>query len=356
MPMTTYPAAADYYKAVQAPARTFTVSKLQQARFVWDALGPTLARGSSAVVFQAAVEGTPQALRCFIRHDASGWERYTALGKFLASHDLNPFVPPVTWIDSAIWVNGTTWPVLQMPWIDGIALNEHIDFLVTGSDTAALTVLATKWRELVALMQGMEFAHGDLQHGNVIVDADGTLRLIDFDGIWIPQLAGLPPPPEYGHPNYQHPSHYPWGRWLDTFSALVIYLSLVALAQHPALWPALYNTKNLLFSKPDYYPPFDTPVWKQLASLHDPQVDMLARRLRECCGPTWVSSMSLEMLLDPRPARPMLWSAPAVPRWWEKLPAPSPAAGSSQAWAATPPAPPPPPDTIWWTTPSKPSS
>ena len=60
--MTTFPAAGDYYKAVQAPARAFTVPKLQAAEFVWDSLGPTLARGSSAVVFQAKVEGRPR--RC----------------------------------------------------------------------------------------------------------------------------------------------------------------------------------------------------------------------------------------------------------------------------------------------------
>ena len=69
--MTAYPAAGDYYKAVQAPTRVFTVPKLQAAEFVWDNLGPTLARGSSAVVFQASVEGTPQALRCYIRDDAT---------------------------------------------------------------------------------------------------------------------------------------------------------------------------------------------------------------------------------------------------------------------------------------------
>ena len=58
MTTTSFPAAGDYYKAVQAPARVFTVPELQSAQFVWDALGPTLARGSSAVVFQATVAGS----------------------------------------------------------------------------------------------------------------------------------------------------------------------------------------------------------------------------------------------------------------------------------------------------------
>ena len=191
--MTAYPAAGDYYKAVQAPARAFTVPKLQAAEFVWDSLGPTLARGSSAVVFQASVEGTAQALRCYIRNDASSRDRYSALDAYLAAYDLSPYVSGTTWLDGAIQVNRATWPVLTMDWIDGRTLNEYVDFLVTSSNAAALTTLAAKWRALVALMQSSEFTHGDLQHGNVMVDQDGRLRLVDFDGV-LDSAAGGPTP------------------------------------------------------------------------------------------------------------------------------------------------------------------
>ena len=301
---TMYPAAGDYYKAVQAPSRSFTVPKLQAAEFVWDSLGPTLARGSSAVVFQASVQGKPQALRCYIRNDASSRDRYSALDAYLAGHDLSPYVSGTTWLDGAIMVNRAAWPVLTMDWIDGRTLNEYVDFLVTGSNAVALTTLAVRWRELVALLQRSEFAHGDLQHGNIMVDQEGQLRLVDFDGVWIPQLAGQAPPTEFGHPNYQHPGVHVWDRWLDTFSALVIYLSLIALGKDPGLWLALYNSKNLLFAKNDFFPPFKTEVWKQLAALGDPHVDELARRLQECCYPDWVSDKSLEMTLDRQAGAP----------------------------------------------------
>ena len=330
--MTAYPAAGDYYKAVQVPARAFTVPKLQAAEFVWDSLGPTLARGSSAVVFQASVAGTAQALRCYIRNDASSRDRYSALDAYLAAYDLSPYVSGTTWLDGAIQVNRATWPVLTMDWIDGRTLNEYVDFLVTSSNAAALTTLAAKWRALVALMQSSEFTHGDLQHGNVMVDQDGRLRLVDFDGVWIPQLAGQSPPTEFGHPNYQHPLQHVWGRWLDTFSALVIYLSLVALGKDPGLWLALYNSKNLLFAKNDFFPPFKTEAWKQLAAMGDPQVDELVRRLQECCDPDWVSTGSLEMTLDRQAVTPARPSIPVEQRWWEKKPVT--AAGSAAAGSA----------------------
>jgi hypothetical protein len=358
MTSASFPAAGDYYKAVQAPARVFTVPELQSAQFVWDALGPTLARGSSAVVFQATVAGSPRAVRCYIRNDASSRDRYSALGAYLASHDLSPYVSGTTWLDSAIRVKGETWPVLQMGWIDGRTLNEYVDFLVAGANAAALATLAARWREMVALLQESDFAHGDLQHGNVLVDQDGQLRLVDFDGVWIPQLAGAAPPTEYGHPNYQRPGLHQWGRWLDTFSALVIYLSLVALSKDPSLWLALYNSKNLLFQKNDFFAPFENEVWKQLAALHDPEVDELARRLQRCCDRNWVSNQSLEQVLAPQPAPAAAGeaaaagsaavpaAAPATPsqippelRWWEKntaTPVSSATPGAARSAAAPP--------------------
>ena len=342
---TMYPAAGDYYKAVQVPSRSFTVPKLQAAEFVWDSLGPTLARGSSAVVFQASVQGKPQALRCYIRNDASSRDRYSALDAYLAGHDLSPYVSGTTWLDGAIMVNRAAWPVLTMEWIDGRTLNEYVDFLVTGSNAVALTTLAVKWRELVALLQRSEFTHGDLQHGNIMVDQEGQLRLVDFDGVWIPQLAGQAPPTEFGHPNYQHPGVHVWDQWLDTFSALVIYLSLIALGKDPGIWLALYNSKNLLFAKNDFFPPFKTEVWKQLAALGDPHVDEIARRLQECCYPDWVSDKSLEMTLD-RPPVPLIRpQIPAEQRWWEQKPASGSGAqapSSSRPRTQAPPSPAPP--------------
>ena len=225
-----------------------------------------------------------------------------------------------TWLDAAIQVNRATWPVLTMDWIDGRTLNEYVDFLVSSSNAAALTTLAARWRSLVALLQNSEFTHGDLQHGNVMVDQEGRLRLVDFDGVWIPQLAGQSPPTEFGHPNYQHPVQHVWDRWLDTFSALVIYLSLIALGKDPGLWLALYNSKNLLFAKNDFFPPFKTEAWKQLAAMGDPQVDELVRRLQECCDPDWVPSQSLEMTLDRQAATPVRPPIPVEQRWWEKKP------------------------------------
>lgn len=35
-----------------------------------------------------------------------------------------------------------------------------------------------------------DFAHGDLKQDNLIVMPDGSLRLIDYDGVYLPSLGG----------------------------------------------------------------------------------------------------------------------------------------------------------------------
>ena len=78
-------------------------------------------------------------------------------------------------VDDAIRVNGRTWPVVRTQWANGRTLNQYVDHLVEQLDTKALGNLAGVWRELVARLQSAEFAHGDLQHGNVLIDDRGAL-------------------------------------------------------------------------------------------------------------------------------------------------------------------------------------
>jgi uncharacterized protein YjbI with pentapeptide repeats len=305
-----YPSPRAYVQAAQAPSVAFTVPELQNARFVIDSLGlPAVAAGTSSVVLKAEASGRWLAVRCYTR-GASFRERYGALAAYLAGRNLDPPLSAPSWIDSAIRVNGATWPVVLMDWIDGQPLDRYVDGLLreAGFPADALAGLAGRWRELIRTLQGAGFAHGGLSHADILVGQDGRLRLVDYDTAWIPALDGLGPPAGSGHRNYEPPGRRAWGRWVDTFPALVIYLSLVALAQDPGLWLELYDGSNLLFRKADFVPPFDTEVWHRLAALHDPEVDHLAQRLRDCCAPGWAATASLDETIGTE--RP---SAPAAP-------------------------------------------
>jgi len=306
-----YPTAEDYIKAVQHPAIVFKEPELRKASFeVHPLLGiPVPASGSSAVVFKAEVEGRSQALRFFTRDDAATRARYTALNTYFAEHGLVDHVAACRWIDDAIVVSGRAWPLVRMQWVDGHVLDRHVEDLVDRCDHIALGDLANDWRDLVRRMQASRFAHGDLQHGNVLIDRAGKLRLVDFDCSWISAFAGGAPPSETGHRNYQRPGSS-WGPWMDTFPALVVYLSLLVLAksvdpQRP--WQELYNGDNLLFRQQDFAPAGQTPVWTHLAETGDPRIDQIAQRLKSCCTPGWSPTGDLEQLLVATPEP-----------WWER--------------------------------------
>lgn len=199
-----YPSKEDYMRAVQH-AESFTYDELRRAEFVlhpaWGI--PKPAAGTSAVVFKAVVDGEEQALRFFTRDEAGSGDRYEALQEHFTVRDLVSCVAMSRWIDGGIRINGRTWPVVRMQWVNGRTLNQYVEQLVEQGNTAALAGLAGAWRELVARLQTAQFAHGDLQHGNVLVEDCGALRLVDFDCSWIVRFSGQLAPSETGHRNYQ---------------------------------------------------------------------------------------------------------------------------------------------------------
>ena len=339
--MSGYPDAEDYVRAVQDPAAAFGPPLLKQAQFELHPIFgiPMPASGNAAVVFRASVGGRDTALRFFVREDASSRERYAALGSYFTARGLEECVAHPTWLQDAITVNGARWPVVEMSWVDGRTLDAYVGHLAARGDSGALSTLAGAWRALVDRLQEAEFAHGDLQHGNVLVDTGSALKLVDFDGSWIAALDDGPPPKETGHPNYQRTGRA-WGRWMDTFPALVIYTSLLALARRPGGWQQLSTGENILFSATDFQPPFRTPAWEFVAGLRDAEVDRAAGTLMRACDPTWTATGPLESLLDGPPpvrtrpapaAQPPAYypgvGAAAGGTWWSQ-PAPAGAGGA----------------------------
>jgi hypothetical protein len=126
---------------------------------------------------------------------------------------------------------------------------------------------------MVRALQQASIAHGDLQHGNVLV-VDGQLRLIDYDGMFVPALWGEGSH-EVGHRNYQHPlrTESDFGPYLDNFSAWVIYVSLIALAADPGLWKQFGGgDESLLFRRRDFEQPEASDVLRALERHRDQQI------------------------------------------------------------------------------------
>jgi hypothetical protein len=141
-----------------------------------------------------------------------------------------------------------------MEWIGGDTLNQFVEKQLF--DPQALRGLARQFLELVSDLRQHRIAHGDLQHANILLAA-GELRLIDYDGMFVPGLEGMGSH-ELGNRNYQHPrrTEHDFGPNADNFSTWSIYLSLVALSMMPGLWQqAGAGDEYLLFKRADYESP-----------------------------------------------------------------------------------------------------
>jgi hypothetical protein len=174
------------------------------------------------------------------------------------------------------------YPILRMNWINGTTLTRWIDQNIDNS--AGLANVARQFDLLIDSLAAAGIAHGDLQHGNLLVADDGSLRLVDYDGIYFPGLDGLPTD-EVGHPNYQPPgrSNTDYGPAMDRFSSWLISLSLKAVVADPTLWDKLNpdHDEYLLLNQVDYREP--TSSWRisLLLSHRSAEVRELGQRIRD---------------------------------------------------------------------------
>lgn len=300
-----WPTAVDYQAALQTPALCFSHPALKEATVHTDTFGlPLVATGNVVVVFRIRAGEADVAVRCFTRKtdfDVVAY-RYHALNQHLQQVDL-PAVVPCTFLPSEIQVHDAWYPVVQMPWMQGLPLHRYIEKYLEAPEV--LLRLAEQWRTLMAQLRAARFAHGDLSDGNVLVDNTGCIHLIDYDAAYVPALEGEPPA-EVGKPDYQHPDrmrpgnpHYGYyAPNLDAFSALAIYVSIRALAEDPSRWECYHTGENLLFDQEDYRNPGYTPIWLDLRNGAGEEVRRLIQILEGYCRASVADLPTLEHALQ----------------------------------------------------------
>ena len=217
--------------------------------------------GTFTATFHLTAASGDTALRCYIREREDVARRYTAIAELLRYARSEALVP-ARYLDEGVLVDGAWWPAVAMEWVGGRALNAEAEARLGDGD--ALLALAERFREMVRSLEALGIAHGDLQHGNILV-SDGGLRLIDYDAMYLPAIADLPQR-EYGHRNYQHPRRRDaaFDSRLDRFSSLVIYTALIALAADRSLWRRFNDGENLLFRAHDFTSHGDSELFRSL--------------------------------------------------------------------------------------------
>ena len=263
--MTTFPSATDYQSAVLNPKHVFQDKDLRSATVKTNLWGmPAVSAGGFALTyfFETPV-GNKWVVRCFKKEIESRKQRYIEISQFLNKHK-EPFFTTAEYIQQGILVNGQWYPIVKMTQIEGKTLNSFIESNL--GESKKLINLANQFRDLVVRLEQLGIAHGDLQHGNIMISND-QLVLIDYDGMYVPALNGHQSV-EAGHRSYQHPlRNAEFWPDLDRFSAIVIYLGLKASSLNPNLWQKYSNGDNLLFQSTDFANPFTSPLLQELESL-----------------------------------------------------------------------------------------
>ena len=238
---------------------------------------PLVTSGQFAYVYKLkSMNGSGDfAVRCFRGYLGDRDQRYRAIQEHLMNSPVG-YLSEFSYAPEGILVGGNRFPILFMNWIDGPTLDLYISEMLQRPDV--LLHLSHEWLRLMNALQGSGVAHGDLQHGNIIVE-HGQLRLVDHDGIYVTKMEGWAAS-EVGHQHYQHPrraAHH-FDPKLDSFSSLVIYLSLLSLAERPSLWEE-HHDENLIFTKADFIDPGSSNLFKKIREIgpeHSRLADVLA--------------------------------------------------------------------------------
>ncbi|WP_219506789.1 hypothetical protein [Nonomuraea ceibae] len=276
MAVRRFPSGSDYVEALQNPGLCFLDTTLRSATLQTDKLGrPKPISGNFASVFSVQTSaGKRYAVKCFTRDVPDQERRYRAVSDHLRPLP-NRWKMGFDYLPSGIMVLGQRYPILRMEWIEAISLIRWIEDHL--NDQAALFGLAGRFADLATDLHEAGVAHGDLQHGNLLVAADGTLKLVDYDGMYVPALNGFAAT-ERGHRHYQSPNRTgtDFGPELDRFSIWLIYLSLIAVALDPTLWQILHDRggEHLLLTDEDFA---DTRASTRMAALVGHQMDDINR-------------------------------------------------------------------------------
>lgn len=248
----------------------------KNATFLKDSRGRLLSyTGGFTVVMPAIVNGEKWAFRCWHTPVKDAKERYTYINRALKNSTL-PYFCSFEFEEKGLIVKGESLPTTKMKWVEGLSLKKYI--CLHYHEAEIIQELANNFLKMILELHSLQMAHGDLQHGNIIVSEEGNLFLIDYDSMYVPEMENRFPDIISGLIDYQHPNRRANKvscEKLDYFSEAIIYTSLLAISKDPSL-VTKYNiedTEYLLFSSQDYDSFSDSPVYKELKLLADEKID-----------------------------------------------------------------------------------
>ena len=265
-----YPLISEYLAAIRDADDN--LDKLSHLVPVLDKYGePYRSSGAFAVVFKMKDEQTGKcyALKCFTEEQEGRAEAYRQIAEELEFVD-SPYITSVKYLEKELFVDSNCedeeFPVLLMDWIEGETMETYIAANYT--DTHAMAMLCYRFCKMAAWLRSQSFAHGDIKPDNIMVRPDGTLTLVDYDGMFVPAMKGQKSP-TIGTKDFSHPLRTidDFDETIDDFALASIALSLKAISLNPSLLQTYGASDRLLFSADDYIDLSKSKTFTTLQSL-----------------------------------------------------------------------------------------
>ena len=318
-----YPLISEYVKAIQDAGDN--LDKLSYLTPVLDDHGePYRSSGAFAVVFKMQDKSTGKyyALKCFTEEQEGRADAYRQIADELDMVD-SPYITSVKYMEKELFVDSQCeedeFPILLMDWVEGETMETYI--AANYHNQSAMSMLCYRFGKMAAWLRSQSFAHGDVKPDNIIIRPDGSLTLVDYDGMFVSSMKGSKSP-TIGTKDFSHPLRTvdDFDETIDDFSLASIALSLKAISMNSKLLDAYGASDRLLFSENDYCNPSNSKVISALQELLcDKDFCTLYSLFMLALARKELSACSFRLFIGKKPLLPQTIEDLSTKVTWEEL-------------------------------------
>lgn len=318
-----YPLISEYVKAIQDAGDN--LDKLAYLTPVLDDHGePYRSSGAFAVVFKMQDKSTGKyyALKCFTEEQEGRADAYRQIADELDMVD-SPYITSVKYMEKELFVDcqceEDEFPVLLMDWVEGETMEGYI--AANYHNQSAMSMLCYRFGKMAAWLRSQSFAHGDVKPDNIIIRPDGSLILVDYDGMFVSSMKGSKSP-TVGTKDFCHPLRTmdDFDETIDDFSLASIALSLKAISMNSTLLDIYGASDRLLFSENDCRNPSNSKVISALQELMcDKDFCTLYSLFMLALARKELSTCSFRLFVGEKPLLPQTVEDLSTECTWEEL-------------------------------------
>lgn len=217
---------------------------------------PIFYSGIGSAIFKVNYKGRVSALKCYDQSDSSFVDGISEVNSYFNNLDID-YINKSTIYPKELKVidnfdREVAVTVELYDWIEGITLSDYIRKAIYIRDVQSINAIIDPLIKISIYLISQKFAHGDIKSENIIIDHSLSIKLIDFNNAYIPNLSHSPLG-ELGTYGYRHPKlnkNY-YNTRLDDYPLLLIITTLLIIIENIDFYTVNYDGDFLLINSDD---------------------------------------------------------------------------------------------------------